>query len=143
MYSFKIWNQGNDGSTMGIRAADVAVVAQLGQQVSRPSGDAVYATLADYLAHLATATAPPLPYRRPVDVLWRTAVGYQTHKYFTDRTLEVTYSGNLRQRGGFAAQCYVIVDSQGYSLLGPLHTVPITVVVVPGTAGRDLLEVTV
>ena len=140
MYPFKIWNQGNDGSTMGIRAADVSVVAQLGQQFSRPSSDAVYGTLAGYLAGLATATTPPAPYRRAVDILWRTAVGYQAHRYFTDRVLEVTYSGTLRQQGGFAAQCYVIVDPSGFQALGPHHTVPISVVVFPGNGGRGPLE---
>lgn len=143
MFDFKIWNQANDGTTMGIRAADVNVVAQIGFHFDRPSNCGTYVSLGQYLTRLSTATAHPLPYRRPVDVLWKSAIGYLSHRYFTDRVLEVTYTGDLRQGGGFAAQCYVIVDPQGFAILGQHHTVPITVVVVPGTSGRDLLEVTV
>lgn len=142
MFAFKIWNQGNDGNTMGIRAADVSVVAQLGPAIARPSEDQVYASLGQFLTAVGSASVAPPPYRRPVDVLWRTAIGYGSHRYFPDRILEATYSGNVRQSGGFAAQCYVIVDPQGFGALGPHHTVPITVTVVPGTI-RDLLEVTV
>ena len=128
---------------MGIRAADVGVVAQLGPQFNRGSDDGVYGSLSQFLSAIAIAQSPPAPYRRSVDVLWRTAIGYGTHRYFTDRVLEVTYTGNHRQSGGFAAQCYVIVDPSGFQALGPHHTVPITVVVVPGIGGRDLVEVTV
>ncbi len=143
MFDFMIWNQANNGTTMGIRAADVNVVAQLGQQFSRSSDDGLYGSLSQYLSIIAVAQTPPAPYRRSVDILWRTAIGYGSHRYFTDRVLEVTYTGNVRQSGGFAAQCYVIVDPNGFQALGPHHTVPITVVVVPGNGGRDLLEVTV
>lgn len=143
MFDFKIWNQANNGTTMGIRAADVNVVAQLGPQFNRASDDGVYGSLGQYLSAIAVAHTPPDPYRRSVDILWRTAIGYGSHRYFTDRVLEVTYTGNVRQSGGFAAQCYVIVDPNGFQALGPHHTVPITVVVVPGIGRRDLLEVTV
>ena len=142
MYEFKIWNQGNDGKTMGIRAANVSVVAELASVFTRPSDNGAYATMTTFLTTLAHATTPPEPYRRSVDVLWRTAIGYGTHTYLPGRTLEVTYSGNVRQSGGFAAQCYIIVDPQGYPNLGALHLAPITVVVVPGNE-RDLVEVTV
>ncbi len=143
MFDFKIWNQANNGTTMGIRAADVNVVAQLVPQFNRGSDDGVYGALGHYLSALAVAPTPPIPYRRSVDILWRTAIGYGSHRYFTDRVLEVTYTGNVRQSGGFAAQCYVIVDPNGFQALISHHTVPITVVVVPGVGGRDLLEVTV
>lgn len=142
MFAFKVWNQGNDGNTMGIRAADVSVVAQLGPAINRPSEDQVYASLSQYLTAVGSGSVAPPPYRRRVDVLWRTAIGYGSHRYFPDRILEATYSGNVRQIGGFAAQCYVLVDPQGFAALGLHHTVPITVTVVPGTI-RDLLEVTV
>ena len=142
MFAFKIWNQGNDGNTMGIRAADVSVVAHLGQSIARSWEDQLYVPLGQYLAAVDSASVPPSPYRRRVDVLWRTAVGYGGHQYFPDRILEATYSGNVRQSGGFAAQCYVLVDPQGFAALGRHHTVPITVAIVPGST-RDLLEVTV
>ena len=142
MFSFKIWNQGNDGNTMGIRAADVSVVSQIGPVLNSPSDDGFYASLSQYLTAVGSANTPPPPYRRPIDVLWRTAIGYGSHRYFPDRILEATYTGNVRQSGGFAAQCYVIVDPQGFPALGLHHTVPITVTVVLGT-NRDLLEVTV
>lgn len=143
MFDFKIWNQANNGTTMGIRAADVSVVAQLAPQFNRCSDDAVYGSLGQYLSTIAVARTPPAPYRRSVDILWRTAIGYGSHRYFTDRVLEVTYTGHVRQSGGFAAQCYVIVDPNGFQSLGPHHTVPIAVVAFAGNGGRDLLEVTV
>jgi hypothetical protein len=143
MFDFKIWNQANNGTTMGIRGADVNVVAQLGPQFNRGSDDGVYGSLGEYLSAVAVAQTPPDPYRRSVDILWRTAIGYGSHRYFTDRVLEVTYTGNVRQSGGFAAQCYVIVDPNGFQALGPHHTVPISVVVFHGNGARDLLEVTV
>jgi len=143
MFKFKIWNQGNDGNTMGLRAANVNVVAKLGPHFSGPSDDGVYQSLGQYLASVRAATKPPAPYRRRVDVLWRTAIGYGSYKYFTDRVLEVTYTGNMRQGGGFAAQCYVVVDPNGFPTLGALHTVPITVEVIPGVGNRDLLVVQV
>jgi hypothetical protein len=143
MFNFKIWNQANNGTTMGVRAADGNVVAQLGPQFNRASDDGEYRSLDQYLSTIAVAPTPPPPYRRSVDILWRTAIGYGIHRYFTNRIMEVTYTGNVRQSGGFAAQCYVIVDPNGFQPLGSHHTVPITVVVVPGIGGRDLLEVTV
>lgn len=143
MFAFKIWNQGNDGCTMGIRAADVGVVAKLGPQFNRSSDDGLYRSLDQYHLAIALAQTPPAPYRRSVDIVWRTAIGYGSHRYFTDRVLEVTYTANVRQSGGFAAECYVIVDPNGFHALGSHHTVPTTVVVVPDIGRRNLLEVTV
>lgn len=81
MSTFKIWNQANNGTTMGIRASDVTVVSQLGAAFNRPSDDGLYLLLDDYLTQLAVATTPPPPYRRSVDVLWRTAIGYSTQDF--------------------------------------------------------------
>jgi len=75
MFDFKIWNQANDGTTMGIRAASVSVVAEMSPHFDRPSKDGMYRTLAEYLARLNEATTTPSPYRRSVDVLWKTAIG--------------------------------------------------------------------
>ena len=96
MYAFKIWNQGNDGNTMGIRAADISVVSQIGSVLNNPSDDGVYASLGQYLSATGVATSPISPYRRSVDVLWRTAIGYGSHRYFPDRVMEVTRTGNVR-----------------------------------------------
>lgn len=143
MFDFKIWNQANHGTTTGIRVADVNIVAQLGPQFNRCSDGGVDGSSSQYLSAIAVAQTPPDPYRRTVDILWRTAIGYGTHRYFTERVLEATYTGSVRQSGGFAAQCYIIVDPNGFRALGSHHTVPIAVVAVVGTGGQDLLEVTV
>ena len=55
----------------------------------------------------------------------------------------MTYTGNVRQRGGFAAQRYVFVDPNGFQALGPHHTVPIFVGVGIGIGARTLPEVAV
>lgn len=80
MFNFKIWNQANNGTTMGVRAADVNVVAQLGPRCNRASDDGGYRSLDQYLSTIAVAQTPPPPYRRSVDILWRTAIGYGIHR---------------------------------------------------------------
>jgi hypothetical protein len=141
-FAFKIWNQANNGTTMGIRVASLAELRRIAASHQAPDANHTYGSISDYLTTAGTATRPPRPYMRPVDVFWDTTLGYGGRRYFDGRTLEVTYSGNQRRSGGFAAQCYVIVDPQGYSILGPFHLVPIRVDVVAGNE-RDLLVVTV
>jgi hypothetical protein len=107
-----------------------------------PALNARYGSIRDYLVAVGSAAHPPRPYVRSVDVLWDTSLGYGARRYFDGRTLEVTYSGNVRTRGGFAAQCYVVVDPNGFGVLGPFHRVPIQVEIIAGT-NRDLLIVSV
>ncbi len=141
-FAFRIWNQANDGRTMAIRVRDMAELRRIAASHSQPASDRRYASIADYLATVSSARRRPHPYVRDVDVLWRTSLGYGTARYFDGRSLEVTYSGNVRARGGFAGQCYVVVDPNGFGVLGPFHLVPIQVDIVSGTS-RDLLIVTV
>ncbi len=141
-HSFKIWNQSNDGKTMAIRAEDVATVDEIARSYTVPSNDGLYTSLSNFVAQLGGATQHLSPYRRTVDVFWNTALGYDGPKYFADKTLESTYTGNMRQGGGYAAQCYVMIDPDGFGILGQFHLVPISVAIIPGEP-RDLLVVTV
>lgn len=141
-HPFKIWNQSNDGKTMAIRCESTTSLADLASQYMVPSDDGVYTSLQEFINRLNTATSPLPPYRRAVDVYWNTAIGYGAPRLFADRTLEATYTGNQRQGGGFAAQCYVMIDPDGFQALGPLHLAPITVTIILG-GPRDLLVVTV
>ena len=141
-YQFKIWNQSNDAQTMAIRAQDVNTLAKIASSYNAPSTDGQYNSLGNFLNQLNSASSPLSPYRRSVDVFWNTALGYGKRKLFADRVIEATYTGTIRQSGGFAAQCYVMIDPGGYGALGQFHLVPITVAIVPG-GPRDLLIVTV
>ncbi len=125
-FAFKIWNQGNDGRTMGIRVADVSEVARFASVCTEPDIAGNYANLQEYLdnADIATGT-PPMPYRRTVNVVWLNTAGYNQHRYFPGRILEVTYNGRERSTGGYATQAYVIVDPVGYAVLAPHHKSPI------------------
>lgn len=53
-----------------------------------------------------------------------------------------TYSGYVRAGGGFAAKCYVVIDPNGFGVLGPFHRDPVQVAIVTGM-GRGLLIDTV
>lgn len=141
-HSFKIWNQSNDQQTMAIRVWDVNELATMAGAYAAPSDDGSYGSLQDFLNHLNTAAAPLEPYRRTVDVFWNTSLGYGGRRFFAGRVLEATRSGNMRDSGGYSAQCYVMVDPEGFASLGPFHMVPISVDIIPGGA-RDLLVVTV
>jgi len=141
-FAFKLWNQANDGRTMAIRVRDMRELRRIAASHRQPASDGRYESIADYLATVSSAGHRPHPYVRNVDVLWRTSLGYGTMRYFDGRSMEVAYSGNVRARGGFAAQCYVVIDPNGFGVLGPFHLVPIHVEIIPG-ASRDLLTVTV
>lgn len=141
-YSFKIWNQSNDDRTMAIRAKDNHEVRKIARNCSSPSSDGVYQSMQQYITALATATTPLSPFRRDVDVFWNTNLGYGSLRYFDNRILEITYSGNQRQSGGYSAQCYMMIDPNGYGILGNFHLVPIRVDFVFGNS-RDLVIVSV
>jgi hypothetical protein len=140
-YSFKVWNQGNDGATMGIRVADVDELQRFAPACSQPDLGGAWASLGDYLNAAAAAQGtPPQPYSRIVDVVWLNTIGYGSTQLFPGRTLVVTYTGNERQTGGFASQCYCIVDPAGYPTLSGYHRDSIEVSYVAGI-GRDVLVV--
>jgi len=121
-FNFKIWNQGNDGQTMGIRLADVDELDEFAGVCTEPDIAGTYTNLQAYLDSAAAAhgAAPP-HYSRPVDVVWLNPIGYGGRRFFPGRRLLATYTGPERQSGGFGSQCYCIVDPNGYAALAPHH----------------------
>jgi hypothetical protein len=127
-YRFKIWNQGHDGRTMGIRVEDINELASLATACTQPDSAGAWSNLQDYLdaVNVVVGAAPP-PYTRIVDVVWLNPIGYGVPSYFPGRTLVVTYNGNQRATGGYATQCYCIVDPLGYQRLAPHDKNPLNV----------------
>ena len=126
-YRFKIWNQGNDGSTMGIRVDGVVELNRFASSCTMPDLSGNYQSLQEYLDIAESAQSQPHPYSRYVDVVWLSHIGYGEPKYFPHRIMVVTYSGYMRQAGGYASQAYCIVDPNGYQALAPHHQQPISV----------------
>lgn len=119
-FRFKIWDQGHDGSTMGIRVRDLEELRKLASVCTSPDMRGRYTDLRNYLAEAEQSTEePPDPYVRLVDVVWFSELGYNSNMYFVGRRFLVTYTGTERQSGGFACQGYCIVDERGYSDLKP------------------------
>lgn len=118
---FKIWDQGNDGSTMGIRVATTTELKRLAPRVTGPDLVGRYSCLSDYLKQAETSSSVPHPYTRIVSVIWLNSLGYATPIIFPGRTFVVTYTGNQRLSGGYASQGYVIVDANGFANLGAHH----------------------
>ena len=139
-FAFKVWNQGNDGQTMGIRVANATELRQFAALCTEPDLAGNWVSLMEYLDAARTAAVEPPPYTRPVHVVWLNTLGYGSTRYFPGRTLVVTYTGRRRTRGGYAAQGYCIIDPQGYPLLGPHHKDPIQVECI-GYPGQDVLVV--
>ena len=139
-YRFKIWDQGNDGSTMGIRVDGMREIRRLARTCTEGDIAGNYSCLQHYLDNASRASTPPQPYSRIVEVVWLNPIGYGKNCLFPGRTLVVTYSGNRRQTGGYACQCYCIVDPNGYPQLRAHHRSPIRVEYVPH-ATRDALVV--
>ncbi len=137
---FKIWDQGNDGNTMGIRVKDTGELNRLKRRVTGMDLAGGYQNLDSYLRAAAVANRPPQPYSRLVTVVWLNAIGYSNPIVFPGRTFVVTYSGNVRQSGGFASQGYVIVDPAGFANLGRHHRDPIDVEYIT-SAGMDTIVV--
>ena len=120
-HRFKIWNQGNDDLIMGIRVENTKRLAAFAPHCNQPDLAGNWANLTDYLSAAAGARSTPQPYARLVDVVWLNPLGYGTPRYFPGRTLVATYTGPRRPRGGYACQCYCIVDPQGYPALAAHH----------------------
>lgn len=139
-FQFKVWNQGNDGQTMGIRVRNVAELRRLAAACTQPDLTGRWGSLGDYLAAANAATAEPAPYARLVQVVWLNTLGYNVLRNFSGRTFVVTYTGPMRTAGGFASQGYCIVDPNGYPVLGPLHRQPIRVEYIADSA-QDVLVV--
>ena len=139
-HRFKIWNQGNDGNTMGIRVDGVTELKRFAGSCTMPDLADNYRCLQDYLDIAKSAETPPPSYSRYVDVVWLSHIGYGRSIYFPHRTLVVTYSGNRRLTSGYASQAYCIVDPHGYPALASYHQRPIPVEYV-AHATRDALVV--
>lgn len=139
-FSFKIWDQANDGQTMAIRVEDVAELQRLSAVCIGEDAAGNWSSLADYLSHSATAATEPIPYVRDVDVLWQDpAIGLPSN-YSQTRRFRVTYTGRARVSGGFASQGYCVLDPVWNAALQPHHQQPITVEWYAGNQ-RDLLVV--
>lgn len=140
MFRFKIWNQGNDGNTMGIRVADVSELDRMRVACTEPSLGGRWSNLDQYLQHAASATTQPDPsYSRIVNVVWLRALGYPSPITFNGRTFVVTYTGNARVSGGFASQGYCITDPHGYPLLAAHHQTDLIVQYIPGSFGDTIV----
>ena len=139
-HRFKIWDQGNDGRTMGIRVDGVTELERFAGSCTMPDLSDNYQSLQEYLDIAELASTPPPAYSRYVDVVWLSHIGYGRSMYIPHRTLVVTYTGNRRQTGGYASQAYCIVDPNGYPELASHHQRPILVEYV-AHATRDALVV--
>lgn len=139
-YPFVIWNQANDGKTMGIRVRDVDVLVQLPDACRGSDIAGNWNSLEEYLNEAATALQPPIPYVRLVDIVWLNTKPFGEARLAQDRRFRVTYTGNVRTSGGFASQGYSIVEPEGAAQLLPLHQTSIQVEYLAG-AGRDAIVV--
>lgn len=140
-FNFKIWDQGNDGKTMAVRVEDVGELARFAAACSQPDIAGRYVNLRAYLTAAGRASgAPPQPYSRVVDIVWLKALGYRSPQFFPGRTLVATYTGPERNAGGYASQCYCIVDPDGFRALRRHHRTVVSVEYV-ASPGRDVLVV--
>jgi len=119
-FKFKIWNQGNDGRTMGIRVADVAELKKFAVACAKPDLGGTWANLQAYLAAARKASSEPAPFVRVVDIVWLNNA-FLPNTYFPGRRLVATYTGPRRGTGGFASQAYTILDANLFSKLGAHH----------------------
>ena len=117
-FKFKIWDQGHDGQTSAIRVQNVTELAIFARACTGPDRRGRWPTLLDYLAALDVASSPPEPFERTVELVWLSRLGYTTVRRFPAVRLVVTYSGRVRQSGGFAAQAYCVFDPHGFPALG-------------------------
>ena len=139
-FKFKIWDQGNDGSTMAIRVKNVKELAKFAGACTQPDLSGKYPNLGAYLSKAAKAKgAPPTPYTRLLHVVWLNSKGYKAPQFFPGRTLVVTYTGPEKTKGGYASQCYCIIDPVGFAALKKHHRQPISVEYVAGASGDALV----
>ena len=138
---FMVWDQGRDGSTMGIRVEDAQEVRNLGGLLAVPDVAGNYRNFQEFLDALTNAGGTPPPsYSRVVDVVWLATIGYSGSRVFPGRTLVASYNGTANNSGGFSPQCYCIVDSQGFVNLSAHDKQSLDVDYVVG-AGKDTIVV--
>lgn len=139
-FSFKIWDQGNDGRTMAVRVEDVKELAKFAGACTQPDLAGKYPNLQAYLKAAAKATGPPpAPYTRLVHVVWLNSKGYKSPQFFPGRMLVVTYTGPLKNNGGYASQGYCITDPVGFTALRKHHRKPISVEYIVNPSGDVLV----
>lgn len=131
-FSFKVWNQARDGATMGIRVADVDELDQLAAACTEPDMDGNWDSLQDYLDAAATATQPPIPYGRLVDVVWLLDTPFGEQRHCQNRRFKVLRTGEERASGGFPSQAYCILQPSWTADLLLCDKNPITVEYIPG-----------
>lgn len=116
--AFKIHDQGHDDSTIAARVENTSELENLAEYCIESDLAGVYTNLQEYLATAnAAPSTPPYPYTRLVDIVWMNQIGYEQYKFFPDRILVVSYSGRMRVSGGYASQCYVVIDPNGFDIL--------------------------
>lgn len=133
-FRFKIWDQGNDGRTMGIRVRDVRELARLATVCTQPDLGGNWRDLNHFLTTAAGARRSNAPYSRLIQVVWLNAAGYASPRVLSGRTFVVTYTGPRRTTGGYASQGYSIVDANGFPNLGRHHKARIDVEYIPGSS---------
>ena len=140
-FAFKVWDQANDGQTMALRVSDVDELVRLATVCTGADAAGNWPSLDAYLTHAGAAEIEPAPYVRNVDLLWLNPAIALPNPYCQNRRFRVTYTGRVRQAGGFASQGYCIVDPAWNRVLQPHHQDAITVEWYPGD-DRDLIVVT-
>jgi len=119
-FRFKVWDQANDGKTIGLRVADIKEIERLGHHLTGAEAFNEWNSLSDFLDCLNQAQTPPERFVRLVDVLvGRSDLTLPKWSLCQIRKLSFTYTGPVRRAGGFAAQAYVILEpSWTASLIG-------------------------
>ena len=139
-HSFNIFNWANDDATMAI-SIDSPDLRQLVADCTQPDAGDTWTSLEAFIqAADSAAEEPPEPFIRPVDVVWMNTTGYGTPRYFPERIFRATYSGRVRESGGYAVRGYCIVDPAGYPILSPHHRSPVTAEYI-ATSIRDVIVV--
>jgi hypothetical protein len=117
-FRFKIWDQANDGKTIGLRASDNSEIQKLGQHLIGADAFNEWESLSGFLQCLSQAESPPERFVRIVDILIaRNDLGLPKWSLCQKRKFSFTYSGLVRKGGGFAAQAYVILEPAWTSTL--------------------------
>ena len=105
-------DQAQDRQTIALRLASTEDIARLAQDCTGSSvSTGPWSSLQAYLDEASKATTSPLPYYRPIDVVWWAGGPGRLPSGTIDRErrLVVTYTGNPRRSGGYASQAYVVL----------------------------------
>lgn len=135
----KVWDQANDGKTIGLRIADNAEISKLANYLTGSEAFDEWSSLSEFLDHLSQAQIPPERFVRLVDVLvGRSDLTLPKWSLCQTRKLSFTYSGLARKGGGYASQAYVILEPAWTQSLSSHVGVELQAQYVNGT-DRDLI----